>query len=93
MKNLFTTYHKFSKISDIKLHNTKTEILRLGDEHKEREYLIVNSEGGNVKIKEYIGSISFSTFFVRSFLTSFQNIFYSTLLRTYLVMMNRFTRF
>ena len=35
-KNLFKTYHQFSKISGIELNTTKTEILRRGYEHDEQ---------------------------------------------------------
>ena len=38
LKILFKTYHLFSKLSGIELNTTKTEILRIGDEHGEREY-------------------------------------------------------
>ena len=36
---LFKTYHSFSKISGIELNTEKTEILRIGDEHIEKEYI------------------------------------------------------
>ena len=32
LRNLFNTYHQFSKISGIELNTTKTEIMRIGDE-------------------------------------------------------------
>ena len=51
LKNLFKTYHQFSKISGIELNTTKSEILRLGDEHDEREYTIVDNEGQEIPIK------------------------------------------
>ena len=51
LKNLFKTYHQFSKISGIELNTTKTEILRIGDEHDEREYTIVDNEGQEIPIK------------------------------------------
>ena len=51
MKNLFKTYHQFSKISGIELNTTKTEILRIGVEHDEREYIIVDTEGQEIPIK------------------------------------------
>ena len=37
IKKLFKTSHSFSKISGIELNTTKTEILRIGDEHIEKE--------------------------------------------------------
>ena len=36
------TYHSFSKISGIELNTAKTEILRIGDEHIEKNYIIVD---------------------------------------------------
>ena len=40
IKKLFKTYHSFSKISGIELNTIKTEILRIGDEHIEKEYML-----------------------------------------------------
>ena len=39
IKKLFQTYHSFSKISGIELNTEKTEILRIGDKHIEKEYI------------------------------------------------------
>ena len=44
IKKLFKTYHSFSKISGIELNTEKTEILRIGDEHIEKEYIIVDAD-------------------------------------------------
>ena len=51
IKKLFKTYHSFSKISGIELNTTKTEILRIGDEHIEKEYIIVDAEGNEITSK------------------------------------------
>ena len=51
LRNLFRTYHNFSKISGIELNTTKTEIMRIGDDHLEREYIIEDSTGQEVQIK------------------------------------------
>jgi hypothetical protein len=45
LKNLFNTYHNFSKISGIELNTTKTEIVRLGEETEEKEYNITGING------------------------------------------------
>ena len=49
IKKLFKTYHSFSKISGIELNTEKTEILRIGDEHIEKEYIIVDLDGNILK--------------------------------------------
>ena len=51
IKKLFKTYHSFSKISGIELNTTKTEILRIGDEHIGKEYIIVDAEGNEITSK------------------------------------------
>ena len=48
IKKLFKTYHSFSKISGIELNTAKTEILRIGDEHIEKNYIIVDVDGNDV---------------------------------------------
>ena len=48
IKKLFKTYHSFSKISGIELNTAKTEILRIGDEHIEKEYKVVDVDGNEV---------------------------------------------
>ena len=48
IKKLFKTYHSFSKISGIELNTEKTEILRVGDEHIEKEYIIVDADGNEI---------------------------------------------
>ena len=48
IKKLFKTYHSFSKISGIELNTAKTEILRIGDEHIEKEYIIVDVDRNEV---------------------------------------------
>ena len=40
-----------SKISGIELNTSKTEILIIGDEHAETEYIIVDKDGQDVPIK------------------------------------------
>ena len=48
IKKLFKTYHSFSKISGIELNTEKTEILRIGDEYIEKEYIIVDTDGNEI---------------------------------------------
>ena len=48
---MFKTYHNFSKISGIELNTEKTEILRIGDEHIEKDYTIVNADGNEITSK------------------------------------------
>ena len=45
IKKLFKTYHSFSKISGVELNTTKIEILRIHDEHIEKEYRIGDADG------------------------------------------------
>ncbi len=45
---MFKTHHNFSKISGIELNTEKTELLRIGDEHIEKEYIIVNADGNEI---------------------------------------------
>ena len=47
-QKLFKTYHSFSKISGIELNTEKNEILRVGDEHIEKEYIIVDADGNEI---------------------------------------------
>ena len=51
LKNLFKTYHQFSKISGIELNTTKTEIMRIGDEQIQKDYIIEDNAGQEVQIK------------------------------------------
>ena len=51
LRNLFKTYHQFSKISGIELNTTKTEIMRIGDEEIEKDYVIEDNNGQEVQIK------------------------------------------
>ena len=37
LRNLFKTYHQFSKISGIELNTTKTEIMRIGDDQIQKD--------------------------------------------------------
>ena len=48
LRNLFKTYHQFSKISGIELNTTKTEIMRIGDDQTEKEYIIEDNTGQEV---------------------------------------------
>ena len=48
IKKLFKTYHSFSKISGIELNTAKTKILRIGDKHIEKEYIIVDADGNDI---------------------------------------------
>ena len=48
IKKLFKTYYSFSKISGIELNTEKMEILRIGDEHIEKEYIIVDTDGNEI---------------------------------------------
>ena len=51
LRNLFKTYHQFSQISGIELNTTKTEIMRIGDNQIEKEYIIEDNTGQEVQIK------------------------------------------
>ena len=51
LKNLFKTYHIFSKITGIELNTSKTKKLRLGEENNEKEYNITGMEGEEIAIK------------------------------------------
>ena len=48
MTSCIKTYHSFSKISGIELNTEKMEILRIGDEHIEKEYIIVDADGNEI---------------------------------------------
>ena len=48
IKKLFKTYHSFSKISGIELNTAKPKILRIGDKHIEKEYIIVDADGNDI---------------------------------------------
>ena len=41
-------YHSFSKILGIELNTAKTEVPRIGDEHIEKEYIIVDVDGNDI---------------------------------------------
>ena len=51
IKKLFKTYHSFSKISGIELNTIKTEILRMGNEHIEKENRLVGAYGNEITNK------------------------------------------